>query len=200
MKQTIVVFLTLFVLTSCSTDDKQTSLTIKPVELDTREKTLLNKTGTDHYQFFELNGSLAEKDDLIYSSAIYKNGEKVSNGMQAFGVLEHNFQNGLVSFSLHEYSNTLIMGTPNGTSETKYEPPEDMQISGFRNNINEQTTLEKDKTVYLAYWSGVRGNSIKTSMILEPTKVPKRVTESDYAIVLTITLVDDKDIEKKLGD
>jgi len=81
MKQLIVVFVVL--LTACSTETRntdETELTIKPVELTERENTLLSKTGTDHYQFFELNGSLAEQDDLIYSSAIYKDGERLVMG------------------------------------------------------------------------------------------------------------------------
>ena len=67
-------------LTGCTGVEKETSalnkrMTIESYNINKKEKVLVSKTGVEQIEFFKINGTLKEDDELQFSVDVFKNGK-----------------------------------------------------------------------------------------------------------------------------
>lgn len=70
----------ILLLTGCVGVEKEKPLsnakiTIKPYNMSKKESLLISKTGVGQIEFFKLNGTLKEDDDLQFSVEVFENGK-----------------------------------------------------------------------------------------------------------------------------
>lgn len=192
-----IVFLTSF-LVACQEgmSPEELSLSIEPLELSSKEKTLISKTGVSFIEYFTLNGQLKETDDLVYELEIYRDGQLEGN-TKSFGSIHDHFENEMVSFGMMDHPNsnetTIIFGSPGGLASTSYEI--DTGMSTYASLLSEKITLTKNKPVYLAGWMGTNENSLTGFRNDNNGSFPEGIKESDLAFLFKVTLMDQKDVD-----
>ncbi len=153
-------------LTGCVDETKspsKTNLKIESFKVSEKEKILIQKTGVDRIEYFKLNGTLKEEDDLQFSVDVYENGEFKEESLKSLGAIETSYKDSILSFGViraHEQTIELLSGIPAGLATTSHE--NNMKGSTFTKLIDKKVTLEKDKPIYLAAWLGTTKNSLRT--------------------------------------
>ena len=185
-------------LTGCADVEKSppsTNLTIEPYNLSEKESLLINKTGVGRIEFFMLNGTLKEDEDLQFSVEVFENGEYKEQLFRTYGGLETNFKDSIISTGINNNTSDedkvlqIINGYPSGITTTYY--PNEMTASSFSKLIDEKIILEKNKPIYLAAWVGTTQNSLGLGGSGNG-ELPSRIKESELAIVFKIVWTDEE--------
>lgn len=187
----LLLFFAAFV-TGCSEDQQNSAdLSVEHRTLNEEEKVLISKTGIEGIEYFELNGTLAEGDDLPFSVEIYKNGKLVEDNVYTYGESEKDFNQAIISHGYKKRENTIdfFNGMVNGLSETHYDS-EGVGAWSFTSLLNEKTELVKDKDVYLAAWIGTKDNELSSVSVDGDGSLSDSIEEADIAYVFKITLTD----------
>lgn len=181
----IIVFI--FVLMGCSNIEKDTTLTITPYQLSDKEKSLIRKTDVNQIEYFYLNGILQEDDDIRFSIEVYENGILTQELLKLSGELQGKYVDSLISFgiSLSGEGNRLIKviaGLPTGHATTLL--PNEMSMYAFSKLIEDKVILEKNKPIYLAYWSGNTSNNVSSiTPNSESGNLPMNIDKLEFVLV-----------------
>ncbi|RJS61197.1 hypothetical protein [Bacillus sp. PK3_68] len=183
----------LLLIAGCTEAEKKqtpssTRLTIEPYNLIEREKELISKTGADHIEFFNLNGTLKKGDDIQYTVVLYKDGKFEQNMLVSSGEIKHAFRDKIISFGTSDLDSEkgfvkLLEGLPDGLAATVFEHK--MTAWSFNSLIHEKITLKKDKPVYLAGWSGTTKNSMG-SLHSDHGELPRGLKETEIALLYKV--------------
>ena len=170
----------------------KTNLTIKSYSVSEKEKLLISKTGVQQIEYFKLNGTLKEEDDLQFSVEVYENGKFKEEGIKSLGAIETNYKDSLISFGVNdiggeEPSLKLLIGIPAGLSSMSYE--NNMTGFAFTKLIGEEITLEKNKPSYLAAWLGTTKNSLHTVGEVNG-ELPEEVEEYELVFLYKVLWTD----------
>lgn len=188
----------ILLLTAClggnqkNTDGK---ITVTPYELSEKEKILIEKAGAQAATFFELNGKLAEGEDLQYSVEVYHNGEFQEVIGKTWGAPETAYNNTLISFAAmdvhsEDHPMKLISGFQSGNATFNYEL--DITASSFGNLIGSEITLEKYRPTYLASLTASKDGAIRSIGSLNG-EFPENIEDVEYALLYTILWTDLED-------
>lgn len=182
-------------LTGCTEEkgeiSSNTKLVIEPYDLSEKEQSLISKTDVGNIQFFVLNGTLKENEDLKFSIEVYEKGNfkeeilESSSGNQQFNDEFISF--GISSNRLEDKSLKIMNGIPSGLTTTIY--PNKVKANTFNKLINEKMTLEKNQPFYLAAWVG-NSNEPISSGVEESGKLPKDIEQTELAFVYKILWTD----------
>jgi len=156
-------------LTGCADVEKSpanTKLTIESYNMSDQESLLISKTGVEQIEFFKLNGTLKEEDDLQISVEVFENGKSKAELLKSWDEIETKYKDSLISFGISDSTDEdpslkLINGIPSGLATTFY--PSNMTTYSFSKLIDEKITLEKNKPIYLAGWLGTTKNELRSS-------------------------------------
>ena len=134
-----------------------TEITIESYNMSEKETLLISKTGVGQIEFFKLNGTPKEDDELQFSVEVFKNGKFKEELLKTWDGTETKYQDSFISFGISDIENEedslkLITGTPSGLATTIYS--NNMTSSSFGKLVDEKVTLEKNKPVYLVAWLG----------------------------------------------
>ena len=134
-----------------------TEITIESYNMSEKETLLISKTGVGQIEFFKLNGTPKEDDELQFSVEVFKNGKFKEELLKTWDGPETKYQDSFISFGISNIENEddslkLITGTPSGLATTIYS--NNMTSSSFGKLVDEKVTLEKNKPVYLVAWLG----------------------------------------------
>jgi hypothetical protein len=188
-----ILVLLLVLLAGCSgVKDENSTISIKPHSLSEDEEVLISKTGVDAIQFFRINGTLKEEEDLQFAVEIYKDGRLTEDQVYTMGQVEKEFKQGLISYGFDRQGDQLIFlnGIINGLLEQKYDL-DGTDSSSFTSLINEKKTLIKDEAVYLTAWIGSKGNMLAVpSLNGDGSLLSQELYDTDAAYVFKVTLTD----------
>ncbi|WP_409252593.1 hypothetical protein V1502_01175 [Bacillus sp. SCS-153A] len=167
------------------------TISIMPYSLSEEEQGLISKTGVDSIQFFKLDGTLAEGEDLQFSMEVYKDGKLADDQVYAYGQVEKEFNQALLSYGVDRQDNNIIFlnGFDNGLTESKEELPE-IGMSSFTSFLNEKQHLVKDEPLYLTMWIGTNGNELAAIGLEEDGTLSDEIEGADAAYVFKVTLTD----------
>lgn len=173
----------------------KTKITIESYSLSEKETELIRKTGVEHIEFFKLNGTLKEEDDLQFSVEVYENGKFKEELLKSWGAIETKYKDRFISFGVsdirgEEHSVKLLSGVPSGLTTTFYSS--NMTGFAFGKLVREKVTLEKDKPIYLAAWLGTTKNTLR-SVNEENGELPEAIKEYELVFLYKVLLTDDKD-------
>lgn len=192
---TFVILLCL--LTGCAgvEKDKMSSnakITIEPYNMSEKESLLISKSGVGPIEFFELNGTLTEDDDLQISVEVFEKGKFKEELLKTWDDPEKNYKDVLISFGISDLNDEvrplkLLSGIPSGLATTNYS--NNMTFSSFGNLIGEKVTLKKNKPVYLAAWLGTTKNGIR-SIGSENGELPVGIEEVELAFLYRVLWTD----------
>lgn len=140
-----------------------TQITIESYNMSEKENLLISKTGVGQIEFFKLNGTPKDEDQLQFSVEVFKNGKFKEELLKTWDGPETKYQDSFISFGISNLENEgqslkLITGTPSGIATTVYS--NNMTSSSFGKLIGGKVTLEKNKPVYLAAWLGTTKNEL----------------------------------------
>lgn len=190
-----VIFILL--LTGCADVGKDntssnTKITIEPYNMSEKESLLISKSGVGHIEFFKLNGTLTEEDDLQISVEVFEKGEFKEELLKTWGDPEKNYKDILISFGISDFNDEvrplkLISGIPSGLATTNYS--NNMTSSSFSNLVGEKVTLKKNKPVYLAAWLGTTKNELR-SVGSENGELPDGIEEAELAFLYRVLWTD----------
>lgn len=182
-------------LTGCAGVEKSpstTKLTIEPYNMSDQERLLISKTGVEQIEFFTLNGTLKEDDDLQISVEVFEKGKSKVELLKTWDEIETNYKDSLISFGISDStdedpSSKLINGIPSGLATTFY--PNNMTTSTFSKLIDEKVTLEKNKPIYLAGWLGTTKNELRSSGVVNG-ELPPGIEEAELAFLYKVLWTD----------
>ena len=184
-------------LTGCTDVAKEkspskTKLTIESYNLSEKERVLIRKTGVEQIEFFKLNGTLKEEDDLQFSVEVYENGEFKEELIKTSGTIETKYKDSTISFGVsdnggEEHSLKLLSGIPSGLASTSYAS--NMTGYAFTKLIGEKITLEKDKPIYLAAWLGTTKNELR-SVGEDNGQIPEAIEDYELAFLYKVLWTD----------
>jgi len=187
-------------LTGCTGVEKETSalnkqITIESYNMNEKEKLLVSKTGVEQIEFFKLNGTLKEDDELQFSVDVFKNGKFMEELLNTWDGNETKYQDSFISFGINgieneDHSIKLIAGIPSGLTSTGYS--NNMTSSSFSKLIGENVTLEKNKPVYLAAWLGTTKNELSTG-VGETGELPSGIEDAELAFLYKVLWTDKVD-------
>jgi len=140
-----------------------TQITIESYNMSEKENLLISKTGVGQIEFFKLNGTPKEDDELQFTVEVFKNGKFKEELLKTWDGPETKYQDSFISFGISDIENEghslkLITGTPTGIATTVYS--NNMTSSSFGKLVGGKVTLEKNKPVYLAAWLGTTKNKL----------------------------------------
>lgn len=191
----LFIFLALL-LTGCVDETKEkkpsiTNITIESYNVSEEEKILIRKTGVEQIEYFKLNGTLIEEDDLQFSIEIYENGKLKEDQLKSFGAIETNYKDSLISFAVinEEQTSKMLMGIPSGLTSMTYA--NNMTGFAFGKLIGEKITLEKDKPIYLAGWLGTTKNELR-SVGVDNGVLPEEVKDYELAFLYKVLWTDNE--------
>jgi len=187
----------LLLLTGCANVEKDkkfaaTQLTIEPYTKSEKESLLISKTGVGNIEYFKLNGTLAEEDDLQFSVEVYEKGQLKEELLKSSGAIEKSYQNTFISFGISDFNHEvhllkLLSGISSALITTTY--PNSMTAFSFSNLISEQVTLTKNKPVYLVAWLGTTKNELRT-VGSENGELPTGMEEAELAFIYKVLWTD----------
>ena len=130
-----------------------------------KERLLISKTGVEQIEFFKLNGTLKEDDDLQFSVEVFEKGKFKEELLKTWDEPETKYKDSLISFGISDIENEdhslkLINGIPSGLATTIYS--NNMTSSSFSKLVGEKVTLEKNKPIYLVAWLGTTKNELSS--------------------------------------
>ena len=166
----------------------KTKITIESYNLSEKERVLIRKTGVEQIEFFKLNGTLKEEDDLQFSVEVYENGKFKEELLNSWGASETKYKDRLISFGVsdisgEEHSIKLLSGVPSGLTSRFYSS--NMTGFAFGKLIGKKVTLEKDKPIYLAGWLGTTKNSLR-SVEEQDGELPEAVEEYELTFLYKV--------------
>ncbi|WP_107927027.1 hypothetical protein [Lysinibacillus parviboronicapiens] len=167
-------------------------ITIEPYNMSEKESLLISKSGVGHIEFFKLNGTLAEDDDLQISVEVFEKGKFKEELLKTWDDPEKNYKDILISFGISDFNDEvrplkLISGIPSGLATTNYS--NNMTSSSFSNLVGEKVTLKKNKPVYLAAWLGTTKNELR-SVGSENGELPAGIEEAELAFLYRVLWTD----------
>ncbi|MFJ7666400.1 hypothetical protein ACIQXI_04790 [Lysinibacillus sp. NPDC097195] len=187
-----IIFMLL--LTGCAAQDKAISheqISIEPYNISEKESLLISKTGVGNIEFFKLNGTLAEADDLQFSVEVYEKGKLKEELLKSWGVIEKSYRDTLLSFGISDFNENhpfkLLSGIPSGLATTTY--PINVTIFSFNNLIDKKITLTKNKPVYLVAWLGTSKNELGSAGS-ENGELPAGLEEAELSFVYKVLWTD----------
>ncbi|MRG87292.1 hypothetical protein [Salinibacillus xinjiangensis] len=199
----VLLFLTLFfILTACSEEKTEPSneLTVQPLELSEKETTLVNKTGIGYIEYFTLNGTLHEQNELVFEVEVFENG-KSRIGTKSFGSINKEFEDTIVSFgttsTTGEGTMDILVGTPSGLTSQQFEPETKISGSMFQKFIHEEKDVVLNQPIYLAAFAGTNKNHMTTLGGEDYKSQRKQLKKQDLAIALRVTVVNKQEITPK---
>ena len=169
----------------------KTKLTIEPYSLNEKESVLIRKTGVE-IEFFKLNGTLKEEDDLQFSVEVYENGKFKEELLKTSGAIETNYKDSVISFGISDIRNEeqsikLLSGIHSGLASTFYSS--NMTGYAFGKLVGDKVTLEKDKPMYIAGWLGTTKNSLR-SVGEQNGELPQAVEDYELAFLYKVLWTD----------
>ncbi|MGE8081420.1 hypothetical protein [Peribacillus loiseleuriae] len=169
-----------------------TQITIESYNMSEKEHLLISKTGVGQIEFFKLNGTPKEDDELQFSVEVFKNGKFKEVLLKTWDGPETKYQDGFISFGISDIENEghslkLITGTPSGLATTIYS--NNMTSSSFSKLVGEKVTLEKNKPVYLAAWLGTTKNELSSGGG-ENGEIPSGIEEAELAFLCKVLWAD----------
>jgi hypothetical protein len=190
----LVLFFILLLAGCVGGKEGNSAVSIKPYSLNQDEQVIISKTGVDGIQFFKLNGTLAEEEDLQFAVETYKDGELTDDHVYTNSQVEKEFTQALISYGYDRQEDELIFlnGIVNGLLEQTYNV-EGIDSSSFTSFLNEKKHLIKDEEVYLAAWIGSKGNMLAVPSIYEDGTLSEDMKDTDLAYVFKVTLTDLKE-------
>lgn len=184
-------------LTGCTDVEKEkppsnTKITIESYNMNEKERLLISKTGVAQIEYFKLNGTLKEDDDLQFSVEVYEKGKFKEELLKTWGAIETKYKDSLISFGIsdisgEDHSLKLLNGIPSGLASKFYSY--NMTGYSFGKLIGEKVTLEKDKPIYLAAWLGTTKNSLR-SVGGENGDLPPGIEEYELAFLYKVLWTD----------
>ncbi|MFK3960027.1 hypothetical protein [Guptibacillus hwajinpoensis] len=161
------------------------SLAIKPAKLSKREQSIVNQMGIDFKTFYTVDGKVEEGESLVTSIVVYNDGEDgevefISSGsgdQERFNKALHSFQ-----LQMEEQVAYFTMGSPDGYSKGSTNMPKELGAFIFE-QIEEEVTITKGETVYLAYLIGSSENQMSSVNHSDVKTLPESVKTAEYAIV-----------------
>ena len=192
----IFIFILTLLLTGCNVgkpEGTSSKFTIEPYALNEHEKLLVSKTGVWHINFFKLNGTLGEDEDLEFSVELYKDGEFQQELMKTGGALDEKYNDTLISFGISDFTGEkdseknlkLILGVPSSLATTNYTTT--MTASSIGNLVGAKITLKKNEPVYLVAWIGTTKNSLRTVGSVNG-ELPEGLGEVETALLYKVVL------------
>ncbi|GEN83233.1 hypothetical protein SLU01_15450 [Sporosarcina luteola] len=192
----IIIFILTLLLTGCNDGKPKgttSKMTIEPYTLNEHEKLLVSKTGVGHIDYFKLNGTLGEDEDLELSVELFKNGEFQEELMKTWGALDKKYKDILLSFGISDFNGEddsekiikLISGMPSGVASTNYTTT--MTASSIGNLIGTKITLKKNEPVYLVAWVGTTKNSLRSIGSVNG-ELPEGIIDFETALLYKIVL------------
>ncbi|MEK5332668.1 hypothetical protein [Lysinibacillus sp. FSL W8-0992] len=102
----------IFLLSGCAGGEKDitslnSKITIESYNMSEKESLLISKTGVENIEFFKLNGTLSEEDDLQFSVEVYKKGKLEEELLKSSGTIEKNYQDSFISFGVSDSNRPL---------------------------------------------------------------------------------------------
>lgn len=186
-------------LTGCAGVEKEkspsnTKITIEPYNVSEKERLLISKTGVEQIEFFKLNGTLREDDDLQFSVEVFEKGKFKEELLKTTGEIETRFKESLISFGIsdrlnEDHSLKLINGIPSGLATTHYS--NNMTVYSFSKLVGEKVTLEKNKPIYLAAWQGTTKNRLRSGGEGHG-ELPPGIEEAELAFLYKVLWTDKK--------
>ncbi|MEO4052448.1 hypothetical protein [Solibacillus sp. CAU 1738] len=90
-----------------------------------KERLLISKTGVEQIEFFKLNGTLKEDDDLQFSVEVFEKGKFKEELLKTWDGPETKYKDSLISFGIsdtrdEDHSLKLINGIPTGLAIGPY--------------------------------------------------------------------------------
>ena len=149
------------------TAPSKTKLTIEPYNISDQEMILVSKTDVMDIEFFELNGTLKEEDDLQFSVEVFEKGKLKEEILKSRGEIQTKFKDTIISFGVGDRNGKnkslkLINGLPSGLA-TKYYS-NDMTLTSISKLIEGKITLEKNTPIYLAVWLGTKKEELSSGV------------------------------------
>ncbi|MEW4282713.1 hypothetical protein [Priestia koreensis] len=195
-KYWFVLFVIALSITGCSTSSSsksstQSSISVQPEKLSSREQELISKTGVGTISYFTLSGRLKKGEDIEFEVVKVERGKK-SPGLKSYGVMTENLKKELISFGIvnRESNLQILLGAPDGL--VTGNDSETVKASMFQ-DISSKIVLSKNKPAYLAVWSGNKhGSTLQTLDLLDHKELMKRLEKVDVAFLYQLTLVDKK--------
>lgn len=183
------------VLIGCAGEEKspsKTKLTIEYYDMSDKESLLISKTGVDQIEFFKLNGTLKEEDDLQISVEVFENGKFKEELLKSRDELETKFKDSIISFGISDSKDEddslkLIKGIPSGRVTKFYS--NNMTFSSFGKLIEEKVTLEKNKPVYLTAWIGTTKDELSSGGELNG-ELPSDIEDTELAFLYKVLWTD----------
>ena len=163
-------------------------LTIESYNISEKEALLISKTGVEQIEFFKLNGTLKEDEDLQFSVDVFENGKFKEELLKTWGELETKYNDSLISFGIIDnidevHSLKLLSGIPSGLATTLY--PNNMTMSSFRLLIDEKMTLEKNKPIYLTALLNTTKNELSSGGGTTG-ELPQGIEEAELAFLYKV--------------
>ena len=95
-------------------------------------------------EFFKLNGTLKEEDDLQFSVEVYENGKFKEELLKSWGVIETKYKDSFISFGIsdlrnEEHSIKLLSGIPSGVVTKFYS--NNMTGNAFRKLVGKKVSV-----------------------------------------------------------
>ena len=185
----------ILLLTGCGGKDSissNTKITIEPYNMSEKERLLISKTDVSNIEFFKLNGTLAEDDDLQISVEVYEQGVFKEELLLTRGDSERSYKDSLMSFGMADLNDEsrplkLMSGFASGLFTTNYSSQ--MTSSSFGNLISEKITLQKNKPVYLVEWIGTTKDELR-SVSSEEGELPAGIEEAELAFLYKVVWTD----------
>ena len=169
-------------------------ITIEPYNMSEKESSLISKTGIEYIEFFKLEGTLKEEDDLQFAVELYENGKFKETLLNTSNEPKAKFKDSLISFGIsngwdNNSSLKLVTGTPSGLVTKNYS--NNMTSSSFSTLVGKKITLEKNKPVYLAAWIGTTKHGLH-SVDSKNGKLPEDIKEAEIAMLYRVLWTDNE--------
>ncbi|WLR59058.1 hypothetical protein [Guptibacillus hwajinpoensis] len=172
------------------------SLHIKPAKLSKREQSIVNQMGIDFKTFYTVDGTVGEGEALVTSIVVYNDGE---DGKEEFVTWGGNYEQERFNKALHSFQLQMeekvayfTMGSPDGYSKGSTNMPKELGAFIFE-QIEEEVTITKGETVYLAYLIGSSENQMPSVNDSDVKTLPESVKTAEYAIVAQLEWKDNLD-------
>ncbi|PYF06239.1 hypothetical protein [Ureibacillus chungkukjangi] len=196
-----LLLISILLLTGCADVEKSpsnTKLTIKSYSMSENQSLLISKTGVEQIEFFKLNGTLKEEDDLQFSVEVFENGKFKEELLKTWDEVQTIYEDSIISFGISDSregegesegdrSLKLLNGIPSGLATTLY--PNSMTVSTFSKLIEGEITLEKNKPIYLAAWLGTTKNELRSGGGGDG-ELPAGIEEAELAFIYKVLWTD----------
>ncbi|MHC8515911.1 hypothetical protein [Sporosarcina sp. ITBMC105] len=197
IKKYSIVWMSIFLLAGCSfmspKDSTDATLSIKPYTLSEHEELLLSMAGANNPQFFTVNGKIAENEDLTYSVEVYHKGKFKEELLLTSSTQDKHFDGKLISFTvteLDEENVAIKLSYPSGSTSITYPIEVGSLARSFGNLVISDSTLHKDKPIYLAAWVGTKGSTLFTFAPSKDSGLPERLETYDIALLYKVVWTD----------